>query len=343
MQLKGSDFFAFGYFGLQSGQLDGQTIKTRSIHRLFEEKLGQEVPFYDTETLKKHKLGLLAAILSLIKAKYVIYLPAGRSLKKFFPVLFVLSALFNFRLLYFVVGGWLPKLLLTEVSLKNKLKKIAAIYVETNLMRDNLKKEFDFQNVTVFPNFRFNENRNQEEVRSSEDSFRIVYMSRINKKKGIDFIFSYAGLAPKNVLIDFYGPIAEEDRDYFELSIKNLPRVSYQGILAPEHIHNTLSKYDLLVLPTQYYTEGLPGAIVDAYFAGIPVVVTKWQYAEEFVIDGQTGFIVPFENGYEKFAGRINQLIDDKELLSKMKQNSKAYSQRFTADHAWKIIINNIE
>ena len=38
-----------GYFGYNTNQLDGQTVKTRDIYRLVEEQAGGKVDYYDTE------------------------------------------------------------------------------------------------------------------------------------------------------------------------------------------------------------------------------------------------------------------------------------------------------
>lgn len=38
-----------------------------------------------------------------------------------------------------------------------------------------------------------------------------------------------------------------------------------------------------MLLPTHYYTEGLPGSVLDAYMSGIPIIVSRWKHASEFV------------------------------------------------------------
>lgn len=335
--MKASNFFIFGYFGLNSNQLDGQTIKTRSVHKLLEEKLKGKVSFYDTENLEINKTSLVSALIKLARYKEIIYLPAGNNLKRFFPFLFLLSRILSFNIHYFVIGGWLPKLLEKKPKLTKRLRKIKHIYVETNLMKTALEKKFGFNNVTVFPNFRFKENVKPVIRKKEEEGLRIVFLSRINKMKGIEAIFDYARIAPENVTIDFYGPVAKKEEVYFFEQVDSLPNVNYHGQLAPERIQETLPSYDVLVLPTKYYTEGLPGAVVDAYFSGIPVIVTKWIHAHEFVIDGEIGFIIPFENGFETFVERINALNINTAKLQELKENSLEFSRKFEADFAWEI------
>ena len=54
-----------------------------------------------------------------------------------------------------------------------------------------------------------------------------------------------------------------------------------------------LKKYFALVFPTRFFTEGVPGTIVDAYASGIPVISAKWESFSDVVDEGVTGY------GYE--------------------------------------------
>ena len=153
--MKPSDLFVFGYFGYVSNQLDGQTVKTRMIHRLLEENTGKKISYYDTELLKKNKLSLMVSLFRIIRAKHIIYLPAQNNLRNFFPILYFLSRIFNFKIHYFVVGGWLTQFVVENKRIGRKLKNIAGIYVETRKMQEQLVKASFFANVIWFPNFRF--------------------------------------------------------------------------------------------------------------------------------------------------------------------------------------------
>lgn len=341
-KVKPGDFFVLGYFGLESGQLNGQTVKTRSVHRLFEEKTGGKIPYYDTEKLKKSKGSILPALFRIIRTKHLIYMPAQNNLKQFFPLLFVLSKLFRFQIHYFVVGGWLMKFIAEHPTIGEKLKKIAGIYTETEKMKKGLQEEHNMNNVVVFPNFRFF-NPQKTITENNKDVLKLVFYSRINKKKGLQFIFDLLAAIKIPVELDFYGPVLNEDREYFESNINRFENAGYRGLVNPEEAQNTLCQYDLLILPTMYYTEGLPGAVVDAYISGIPVLVTDWLHAREFVKYEITGCIVPFENGLNVAIEFICQINSDRFLLKTMKQNALQEALRYSADNAWEIIKENIE
>ena len=92
-----------GYLGYLTNQLDGQTVKTRDVYRLAKEQLNDcTVDYFDTQELKKNKLLVFKMFWKVMCCRTLFYLPAHNNLKVFFPVIFILSQLFRFRIHYFV-------------------------------------------------------------------------------------------------------------------------------------------------------------------------------------------------------------------------------------------------
>jgi glycosyltransferase involved in cell wall biosynthesis len=320
-----------GYFGYCTNQLDGQTVKTRDVYRLVREQVEGEVDYYDTEDIKYRRLGIVKLLWKMICCRMLFYLPAQNNLKSFFPLVFCLSVVFRFKIHYFVVGGWLKEFLLEMPVHRFMLKRIAGIHVETQRLENELKQYYHLQNVDIFPNFRFFE---FDPERFDSEKLRLVFMARVNKMKGLDWIFDLADYIAKNKLQDkfsitFFGPISEDDRIFFEENITKYPFVDYMGVLQPSEIYNTISQYDVMLLPTHYFTEGLPGSVVDAYISGIPVIVTEWKHSHEFVEDGRSGFIIPFENGQQKLIDKVILLERDRRLLHTMQANALIKRKEF--------------
>jgi len=204
-------------------------------------------------------------------------------------------------------------------------------------------QDIGYKNVVCFPNFRFfNHAFNPHHI---DGELHLVFMARVNKLKGLDTIFNFSSYLKSkeinNIFIDFWGPVFLDDSEYFYENIELYPFIQYKGVLLPEKIHATLEQYDAMLLPTHYYTEGLPGSIVDAYISGIPVIATEWKHSHEFVNDGKTGFIVPFENSDNAFRDAIMNLLDNS-LLDALKHNSFSFSKRFNTLSALKIIKSKI-
>lgn len=312
-----------GFFGFSTNQLDGQTVKTRSLLKLLENN-AISCDYFDMQQLKVKKIFRLLKLIAY--ADNILYLPAQKNLKYLFPLFYFFSVLFNFNIHYFIVGGWLVEFLKNKPIHRLLLKNIKGIYSETLFMKEELENLYGMNNIDVFPNFRFQENRRIQRTKKFSKNLKLVFMSRITREKGlkiIDDLCCYLKEKGKyDITIAFYGPINKYDSDYFQSLLYKYSFISYNGILSPENIVTKLSQYDVLVLPTRYYTEGLPGAIVEAYMAGLPVVVTDWKHSREFVKDNVTGMIVPFNNPTPLFISSIIDLYLDRNKLYTMNENA---------------------
>ena len=335
-----------GYFGYRTNQLDGQTVKTRDLFRLLKEHEGNTIDSFDTQEFQYKRTSVFRLLRKLAACRILFYLPAHNNLKYIFPVIFVLSRMFRFRILYFVVGGWLVEYLSNKPLHRWMLKRIDGIFTETLLMKDSLENRYGFANVILFTNFRFTSFVAREY--HEDGKLKIVFLARINRMKGLDVVFYLADYILKNQLddrvsIDFYGPIYQPDKDYFFGELKKYDFLAYKGELQPERINETIERYDVMLLPTHYYTEGLPGSVVDAYMSGIPIIVSQWKHAVEFVRDRETGFIIPFETGEDALCEKVELLLEDSELLREMKKKACEEGSRFASDNAWNVISQYID
>lgn len=336
-----------GAFGYINNQLDGQTLKTRNILQLLLKKFEGVVDKVDTQELRKNPFLVFKMFSLLAKCNMVIIVPCLNNLTYIFPIIYFLSKLFHFNIINICVGGWQYEYFQgNEIFKAHPLQlklcmRIKAFLPELKKVNDDIVHAFGFKNTEVFPNFRKIEDFVVNT--SKEGTLDIVYMARINKNKGYPSVFAVADYISQRKIdakITFYGQIDPDDEEDFNKLLSQHPDVvSYKGFLNPNIIHSTLNKYDLLLLPTTYYTEGFPGSILDAYIAGIPVVVTEWKHSHEFVKDGITGFIVPFENGLKKINETIELLINNRTILNEMKTNSRKECFKYSEDAAW-IVIN---
>lgn len=333
-----SKFLVLGYFGYRTNQLDGQTVKTRDLFRLLEEN-NMDPDFYDTQELQYGRISIINLIKAVLNCATLIYLPAQNNLRLIFPLIFILSKVCKFRIHYFVIGGWLTEFVSHKPIHRYMLKHVEGIHSETLQMKNELEQHYCFRNIDVFPNFRFFSFKPT--IYHERSRLNLVFMARINKMKGIDMIFSLGqyivtNKLENNVTITFYGPILQQDKRYFEEELVKYPFMCYNGILQPTLIHSTLQKYDALILPTHYFTEGLPGSIVDSYISGIPVIVTAWKHSHEFVEDGKTGIVIPFFNGQNALNDAIVSLLNNESYLASLKKNALIRSNLFSQHVAWR-------
>lgn len=335
-----------GAFGYSNNQLDGQTIKTRNVFHLIQRKHNGSHAYIDTLALRRKPWLCISMLYHLITCKTLIIMPCLNNLTILFPIFYYMSKLFRFDIISICIGGWQVEYFLGDDKFgfhpkqMEMSKKIKAFLPEMVKVNNELIEKCGFTNTEVFPNFR--EYKRGLQIINFEDGLRLVFMARINKMKGYDTIFNSLEFIRANCpkcKITFYGGINEEDKDDFINKVKaNGDIVEYSGQLTPEIIHSTLTNYDVMLLPTHYYTEGFPGSILDAYIAGIPVIVTEWKHSHEFVIDGTTGTIIPFTNNQDAFNNAVLDLYSNRQKLVKMKKAAYKEANKYSEEAAWNIL-----
>ncbi len=344
-RIKRFDIYFVGNFGSFSQNVSGQITKTRELYSLFSENGNLRIDCFDVDILRSWSIGQIWKLFTIARARHVIYLPALNNLKYLFPILYLISIAFGFKVHYFVVGGWLPKFIRRHWLHMKLLKRISRIYVETDYMNEHLTQVAGFRNVVWFPNFR--NDKKIEKSNSNNHILRLVFLSRITLDKGVDTIFHFLDSIINTPLfdrisIDFFGPVDQSIREWFDDKLSTYANARYCGIVSSEKVQSVLSNYDCMLFPTRYPGEGCPGVIVEALMASLPVIASDWRYNKEYVLDGETGYLFP-PMKYSSLNELIRLLESDRFLLKKLSVNARRFSEKFTSVKAWEIIKTNIE
>ncbi len=295
-----------GHFGKGLNLANGQTIKTKTVTSALKKELGDdEVITYDTHggsiTLLKAPFQCLSA---LKKSKNVIIFPAHNGLRVYAPLLSALRHLYKGRKLHYVViGGWLSEFLEKRKSLRGSLSKFDGIYVETNTMKRALEGQ-GFNNVYLMPNFKDLPILEEKDlVYPAGVPFRLVTFSRVNRMKGIEDACRAVKEINEEIgytacSLDIYGAVDEGEEEWFSSLQKGFPNyIRYKGVVPYGGSVNVLKDYFALLFPTHYFTEGIPGTIVDAYASGLPVIAARWESFSDLVDEGKTGLGYAFGDG----------------------------------------------
>ncbi len=316
-----------GHFGEGKNLLNGQTIKTRIITEELIKQLGQDdVLKFDShggwKTLVKAPIQVVKSIKN---ADDIIIFPAHNGLRVYAPLLHALKRFFkNKRVHYVVIGGWLPQFLSTRKRLSKILKRFEGIYVETNTMKKALES-MGFNNVYILPNCKNLSIISTDKLRFSTNApHKLCTFSRVMKEKGIETAIN----AIKNVnsdlgytayTLDIYGQIDAGQVEWFEDLKKNFPfYVNYCGCVDSDKSVDVLYKYFALLFPTHFYTEGIPGTIIDAYAAGIPVISAKWESFSDIIEDGKTGLGYEFGDS-SQLEKILYKIVQDPYIVCNMK------------------------
>lgn len=338
-----------GHFGGQRTFIDGQTIKTKSITNELLTIFGENnVVVADTYGgIKSLPKCLLALFMMLRYCENIIILPAHNSVKVFPAFLTAFNRLFKKKIHYIVIGGWLPFLVQNNSRLAKILKRLDYIYVETSTMKKQLEL-LEFSNVVLMYNFKKLRITDLNTIGSIyEHPFRLCVFSRIMEKKGIEDIINVIkeiNIEQREIIysLDIYGPIDSEYVKRFSEIREVFPDyVKYLGVVDSLESVEVLKDYFALVFPTLFYTEGIPGTIIDAYAAGLPVISSKWESFNDLIIENQTGIGYSFGDTKDLKKQLLKIMINPDEFIS-MKRNCILKARDYMPDVALKPLVERL-
>jgi len=163
----------------------------------------------------------------------------------------------------------------------------------------------------------------QEPAADSPQQLRLIFIGRISRIKGLHVLLeALKGLDNRKYLLDIYGLIGKNNDFYQECqrftSAHGLS-VEFKGAIPHQEIFGTLSRYDLLCLPS-LFSEMSPLVIQEAFKTGTPVIGSEVPGITEEVKNGINGFIFPFDDADALrtiFAGILN----DPGVIRELKKN----------------------
>lgn len=325
-----------GKFGAGEKVYDGQAIKTRIFASAIESLPDQcELMKINTFGWKKNPFKLFSQTISATnKCDDVIFMTDEGGIKVFPWLLLLANWKQRCRLHYVVVGGWLVHVLKRHKFISACLRRFDGIYVETRAMKKGLE-ELQFQNVHILLNCKPLVPLKEDELTiNTETPHRLCIFSRIMREKGIDEAVSAVIAAneyyKKTVFtLDIYGQVDDRQENWFEeLSATFPPEIRYCGVVPFDESVETIRPYFALLFPTKFFTEGIPGTIIDAYAAGVPVISSEWENFSDIVDHGITGIGYSFEEP-QQLEDILIGVARDPMMIQDMKKNCLIKAQDY--------------
>ena len=329
--------------------LDGQTVKTKNIYNELAKKYGEEnISKIDTFNWKKHPIYFIRKCRKELKnTENLIILPAHNGVKVFVPFFKFWNKFYHKKIFYAVVGGWLPELLASKVWLTKEIRKLSKVFVETTKMKTDLSK-LAIKNVEILVNFKSLQILNEKDLKYEYSRpLELCTFSRVMKEKGIEDAIDVVKKINEETngivyTLDIYGPIDKSYVEKFEELKNTLPSyIKYAGCVDSEKSVEALKKYYLLLFPTKFKTEGIPGTIIDALSAGVPVVASKWENYADILVNEENSFLFNM-NDLKEFENILKNLKDVNKVME-IKNKTLQSVTKFKPDTAMQVLYQNIE
>ena len=167
------------------------------------------------------------------------------------------------------------------------------------------------------------------------------------KEKGIEdainAVSAVNGRAGKNIFsLDIYGQVDSEQIEWFEELKNNFPPfVKYGGEIPFDKSTDVLKDYFALLFPTHFYTEGVPGTVIDAYASGLPVIAARWESFSDVITDGVTG--IGYDFGSDELEGILNSIASNPSLITDKRLACVKEAEKYRVENAIEILTSRMK
>ena len=329
----------WGQFGGGGKIADGQAVRTTIITNELRRRYGDEnVQTVNTNPWKKNPLKFLLKSIELLRRTDVfIIAPADNGFKVFVPILSFFNKFYRKRILYVVIGGFLPDLLRVKPRYIKMLNRFVGVFAQTKNILNDLEK-LGVKHLEILSNpKRLNTRKESGVIINTDKHIKVCIFSRIYADKGVEDAIAAVNIANKAlggkfITLDLYGLVPAFYKERLEeMTRQNEGVVCYKGIIDYDKTVETLKDYFVMLFPTYYHGEGFPGNVIDAYNSALPMIATDWLYNSDVVLNGKTGLLVPVKNPQE-LANAIVKLYNNRELQLKLAKNSLREAAKYDPD-----------
>ena len=164
---------------------------------------------------------------------------------------------------------------------------------------------------------------------------RIVFFSRIAPMKNLAFALSVLdGRSTGNVTFDIFGVI--DDTAYWAECQRRISKshgqyvaITYKGELPHEEVRSTLSRYDVLLMPTR--GENFGHVILEALSSGCPVAITDKTPWTDVENEG-AGWVIPLADE-ERWRATVEEVVNaDEETLRLLRNGAMKLARSRSSD-----------
>ena len=332
-----------GNTALNIEKYDGQTIKTKEIINIFDSIKKDSLFVVDTYNYTKHFFSTTTNLFKcLSKCDNIIIIVSTNGKKVLFPFFYYANKIFNKNIYHIAIGSKLALELKNNKRWRKYLKSFKKNWLESFELIE-IFKDYGINNASYFPNIKNIKVVNKNNVFSEPFSFCIF--SRIQEEKGItdaiDSIIRINNEKGKIVAkLDLYGTIDNNYKNTLDKYLAdNGDCIKYCGCANPYESSEIISNYYMLLFPTKYYYEGIPGTIIDSFFAHTPCISSNWKYCNELINNNVDGISYDFSDK-NKLYESVKYAINNPNIVYMLRNNIKNKYKYYLPEKA-NILIND--
>lgn len=236
-----------------------------------------------------------------------------------------------------------------DLEYRKQISSFKANWVESKKIAQKLN-ELGVDNASYLPNFKCIKQLDVSELENySKEPYRFCMFSRVMPEKGVEDAMRAIRHVNETIgrlvaTLDIYGPVEDTYSERFQWALKNMGGggTKYCGVVSPNNSVTALKDYYMLLFPTYWNGEGMPGTIIDALSAGLPIVARRWKFCDDMIDDMCTGLVYEFDQP-EKLEEKIRFAIMNPDVIANMKRKCLDKALEYSEDCVMKLILNQLE
>lgn len=337
-----------GHFGGKESFCDGQTVKTKNLEMLFANLEDTEVRRADTYYFEKNPFKLLLDTLKLLlHCQHIFLMVSVKGMKFYLPFLYYVNAITRRNIYHYVIGSELLELTAQNPGLVKYLNALTINWFEYDSGSRYLQ-EMGVQNVETLPNCKVLSPVHEPVYCDWAGGYRFSTFSRVMEEKGItEAIEAVARINDEAgrivVKLDVYGPVERGYAQKFDILLKAHKNcVRYCGIADSAGSVDILKQYYALLFPTHWAGEGVPGTVIDAFAAGIPVIASDWNANRELISHHRQGLLYP-ERDMPTLYDAVSWAINHSDEMDRMRVESRKEYTKYMPETILATILQKME
>lgn len=166
----------------------------------------------------------------------------------------------------------------------------------------------------------------------------VCFFSQISCEKGVDEIINmntlFSHQDKKCIHIDFYGHIVDDFKEKFEKFIDENNNVTYQGVFdaTKNNVYEKLHEYDILLFPSRWKGEGVPGILIESKMAGIVPIVSDHLYNSEIVLNNIEGIVLEKKDIGLQMSKTIKKLLECEDIYNNLANGAFTSRMRYSLE-----------
>ncbi len=177
----------------------------------------------------------------------------------------------------------------------------------------------------------------------------ILYVGRISPEKGpLDLVHAFRELLKQrqDVFLLLVGEMrtgndrrGEYGRKILEVCAALPGACRHVNVVNPADMHKMYLLSDLVVVPSRF-EEPFGMVAIEAMAAGVPVLAARKGGLKEFVLPGQTGFLIENTEDPVTFARQMHELLQQPDELDRIRRQARRYVEQH---HGWDVVARQTE